>query len=654
MGRTATRLVVVSVLIAVALSVQGGGCTKGKGGPEGKKVIVLGFDGLDPSVLERMAAEGKVPHFRNLMDKGYYRRLETSIPPQSPVAWSNFITGMNPGGHGIFDFIHRDEKTLVPYLSTSEVRPADRKITMGGWIVPLERDKLVMLRKGLSFWEILEEKRIPATVIRVPANFPPVGNKTESLSGMGTPDIQGTYGMHTFYTTDRSMKEKDVSGGKIVVVRRTGDRIETAIDGPKNTFRKNAPPCTVPLTVDADPRHPVARITVQGRQWILRQGEWSPWIRLSFEIIPHAKKISGICRFYLKEVHPEFRLYASPVNIDPADPAMPISTPERFVKDLQDEVGPFYTQGIPEDTKALINGIFDDNEFLAQANIVAGETRRLFAEEMNRFRSGLLFFYFGSTDQIPHMFWRSMDPRHPAHDPSDRFGGVIEDTYRKMDDILGSVLARIDGNTTLIILSDHGFAPYYRSFNLNTWLLKEGYIVLKGSKKGEEFLGNVDWSKTRAYGLGFNSLYLNVRGRERNGIVRPGAESESLAREISDKLTSLTDPVTKKRIVTKVYRSATVYTGEYAGKAPELIVGYNSGYRASWETVLGGFPDDLLADNRGKWSGDHLIDHTLVPGVLLSNRKIRSENPALYDLAPTILGEFGIAKKKWMVGSSIF
>lgn len=645
--------IIVSLIISVAI-LTFGGCNKGHSLAAEKKMIILGFDGMDPDILDRMVKEGKMPHFKQMIKTGDYRRLATSIPPQSPVAWSNFITGMNPGGHGIYDFIHRDPKTMIPFLSTSEVRPADKKITMGKWVFPISRDKVVLLRKGTAFWEKLDEHNIPATVIRVPANFPIMETKTRSVSGMGTPDIQGTYGIFSYYTTEDGVSEKDVSGGKIFPVRMVNNRVEASIDGPINTFKKDAPRSKVDFTVISDPENSVAKIQLQGKQVILKQGDWSPWIQMEFELIPYFQKVSGMCRFYLKEVSPVFKLYVTPVNIDPADPAMPISTPEHFVKELYEEVGPFYTQGIPEDTKALTQGVLNDDEFLEQARISYDEFRRIFNQELDRFNSGLLFFYFGSTDQLAHMFWRTMDPAHPAYDPSGKNSDVIEKTYMEMDNVLGFTMDRIDSKTTLIVLSDHGFAPYYRSFNINTWLKNEGYIVLKDESAKGEFFQNVDWSKTCVYGLGFNSLYLNLRGRERNGIVDQGREREDLINELSVKLLSIIDPKTGQRAVTKVYKTNEVYSGPYLKNAPELVIGYSRGYRASWETVLGNFPEELFSDNNEKWSGDHLMAAELVPGILLANRAIQSEHPSLFDIAPTVLQEFGIVKSKEMAGSSIF
>ena len=346
------------------------------------------------------------------------------------------------------------------------------------------------------------------------------------------------------------------------------------------------------------------------------------------------------------------------LDIDPANPALPISTPANYSKQLTQEVGEFHTQGIAEDTKALSAGVLDDKEFLEQSHTVLAEHRRVFDAEFPKFRRGLFFFYFSSLDLNSHMMWRLTDPQHPEYDAASaaQYGSAIEEFYQQMDQVLGEVLPKLDDHTTLLVMSDHGFAPYYRSFNLNTWLLDNGYIALKPGVAADDSqpLANVDWSRTRAYGLGLNGLYLNVHGRERDGIVPPGADAAALLKEIKDKLLAVRDPKNNLPVITRVDLASEVYQGPYAQSGPDALVGYNRGYRAGWKTILGAFPPDVLEDNSNPWSGDHCMDYTLVPGVLLSNRKIEAQNPALTDIAPTILAEFGIAKAKGMMGQSVF
>jgi predicted AlkP superfamily phosphohydrolase/phosphomutase len=623
-----------------------------------RRLIILGIDGMDPQLLHRFMREGKMPNFAKLEAQGDFRQLTTSIPPQSPVAWSNLITGMNAGGHGIFDFIHRDPKTLGLYFSASRVEGPKHAIHLGSWAIPLGGGSAEQLRKGVAFWQLLDQNGIPNTIFRIPSNFPPVAAKGKTLSGMGTPDLRGTYGTFSFYTDDPAAVAGGVEGGQIIPVLVENSRVTANLIGPDNSFRKGSPAATEPFFVAVDPLESVAKITVQGREFVLREGEWSDWIRVEFQLIPFLANVKGMCRFYFKQAHPRFQLYVSPINIDPADPALPISTPSSYSRFLTDEAGEFHTQGIAEDTKALSDGVLDDNEYLRQARTVLAEHRRIFDAEFPKFNRGVFFFYFSSLDLNSHMFWRLMDPKHPEYDATlaAQNGSAIEDFYEQMDQVLGEVLPRLDDRTTLLVLSDHGFAPYYRSFNLNTWLLDNGYINLKNdtSRNSSEPFANVNWTQTRAYGVGLNGLYINLRGRESNGIVEAGTAADSLMAEIRAKLLAVQDLKAKQPVITRVDLAGEAYQGSYAREGPDLIVGYNRGYRAGWQTILGAFPTDEIEDNTNPWSGDHCMDYTLVPGVLLSNRKIAAEAPALTDIAPTILAEFGIPKAKGMIGQSVF
>ncbi len=623
-----------------------------------KKLIILGIDGMDPQLLQQFVDEGKMPNFAALAARGSFLPLQTSIPPQSPVAWASLITGMNPGSHGIFDFIHRDPATLTPYFSTSQVKPPEHNLRLGNWVIPLTEGKVMQLRRGKAFWQYLDERRIPLTVFRIPSNFPPVPSKGKTFAGMGTPDLLGGYGTFSFYTDDPIFTPGPVSGGVVYLVQVSGDRVQGQLRGPVNTLRKENPELTIPFTLDRDPSEPVARITIQGQQFLLREGEWSPWVRVTFNFIPGLESITGICRFYLKQVRPQFELYVTPINVDPSNPALPISTPETYARDLSHDTGYFYTQGIAEDTKALTSGLLNDDEYLQQAHLVFEEQRRLFEHELARFRTGLFFFYFSSLDQNAHMFWRAMDQKSPAYDPelAAKHGNVLEDYYREMDGLLGKALKAADEETTVLVVSDHGFAPFRRSFNLNTWLVENGYLVLRDGAppQGRDIFRDANWSRTRAYGLGLNGLYLNLRGREKNGIVKPGAEADSLQREIVERLEAVRDANGKQPVVTRVDRADEAYAGPAVTRSPDLIVGYNRGYRVGWDSVLGGIPAKVLEDNTEPWSGDHCMDFTLVPGVVLSNRKIRADKPALTDIAPTILAEFGIARPATMQGRSIF
>ena len=641
----------------LALDGLGGlACDRRQGRETRNRVIVLGLDGMDPDLVRRMMGEGKLPSFARVARDGYFGPLGTSTPPQSPVAWANFITGTGPGGHGIFDFIHRDPATYFPYLSTSRSEASDKCITIGDYVIPLSAGKVQDLRRGRAFWEVLEDHEIPATIFKMPSNFPPTPTRQRTLSGMGTPDILGTYGIFSYYTDEPVEIDPDLGGGKVYAVQLADDTLRASIDGPKNTYRREAPDARVDFTVYRDPISPVAKIEVGDRELVLREGEWSPWVQLAFHMIPGVS-VKGICQFYLKEVRPRFKLYVTPVNIDPSDPALPISTPPDFARELHRRFGPFHTKGLPADTKALDHGVLDEGEFLAFDDQVLEERLNIYADELNRFEAGLLYLYVSSTDQRSHMFWRLTDPRHPAYDAklAREYGGVVEDIYRRMDRFLGRVLEKVDRNTLLMVLSDHGFKPYYRSFNLNTWLKQQGYLRLRDEKKQGEcaFFQNVDWSRTKAYALGFNGLYLNRRGREGRGVVS-SFEGPGLVDEIASRLEGVADPLTGKRAVVKAYKAGACFAGPYKQDGPDIIVGYNRGVRASWQTALGKIPRVLFETNVKKWSGDHCMAPDILPGILLTNRKVRRPAEAcLHDVTATLLDAFDIPLPRRLSGHTL-
>jgi len=658
-----TRRAFLATASAAALA---GGCRRMPAqraeSPSFDRVIVLGVDGFDPALLERFISEGLMPHCRQLVKTGSFRRLQTSDPPQSPVAWSNFISGTNPGGHGIFDFLARDPQTMTPYHATARAEHAGAPLTIGKWRIPLSSGKLNNLRKGPTFWTNLEEHGIPCTVLRVPANFPPSAGEVVALSGMGTPDLLGGYGTFTFFTDDRASRTHDVSGGRIIHVDVREHVVECHLPGPENSFVADERQVEVPFTVYLDPQRPLAKFVIQEEAFLLKEGEWSEWIPVRYELLPHAVDAAGICRFYLKRVRDAFALYVSPVNIDPAHPSLPISTPPDYSRRLVRELGYFYTQGMAEDTKALSAGVLSNGEYRQQATFVLEERMRFFEHELGRFRSGLFFHYFSTLDLSSHVFWRTLDPRHPLYSPNlaAEHGDFIPQLYKQVDRAIGQAMATVDERTLLIVMSDHGFTSFRRQFNLNSWLMENGYIRPKYSRAQSvnSLFADVDWKRTKAYGLGINGLYLNLKDREVHGTVSAGEESDRLCRELAARLTAFRDPDTGERVISRVHRARDIYSGPYAADGPDLIVGYNDSYRASWETILGGFPRDLVLDNTDAWSGDHCVDSMFVPGVLLCNRLLPSrpgqtDRVALEDLAPTILASFGVPVPAAMTGRSL-
>jgi len=621
-----------------------------------KKIIILGADGMDPHLLEVWMNAGKLPAFAKLRSQGAFSRLQTSFPPQSPVAWANFITGMNPGGHGIFDFMIRHPENYIPAFSSTKTEGSQKNIRLGNLILPLSGGKVTQRRHGKAFWQILEEHDIPATIFKIPANYPPASTKQRTLSGMNTPDILGTYGTYNYYTTGYAKSVEETGGGRQHEVYVIGNRIDAKILGPPNTFKKEEPETSADFKVYLDPVNPVAKISLQGQEFILREKEWSPWKKVRFPMIP-TQNVNGICMFYLKQLRPEFELYVSPINIDPSDPALPISTPKSYSKELAETFGPFFTKGLPADTAALEQGALDEESFLEQDDMIMQERAQMFEYELDRFDSGVLFYYISSTDQRQHMFWRLLDKSHPVYDEklAAQWGDSIEKIYKETDRLLDRILRKADKDTLVMVLSDHGFAPFRWSFNVNTWLKEYGYLSLRNAwdQGRESFHLNTDWGRTKAYAYGLNSLYINQQGREGEGIVQQGRQKQALMREIAQKLENYIDPKTGKKPILRAALAKDIYQGNRLDAAPDIILGYNHGYRVSWTTPLGKTPKNIIEDNTEKWSGDHMASPEIVPGVLLMNQKINASSPALYDLTPTILKTFGIRKPKEMIGNPV-
>ncbi len=620
------------------------------------KAIVLGMDGLDPELLRRFVGEGIMPNFKRFMEANHFSTLKTTMPAQSPVAWSSFTSGTNPGKHGIFDFIHRDPKTFTPHLSISRSHQGSRSLDIGSWKIPLEAGRVELMRRGPAIWSLLESRGIPATVFQIPSNFPVTPEGTHAVSGMGTPDLLGGYGTCSYYADSDLAGHEHMDSVHFKKVRLIDNLVRTVIYGPPNSFKEGAPPTEIQFTIRRDPWEPVVKISIQDQDLLLKQGEWSEWVPLKFELMPLFATASGMVRFFLKEAFPRFKLYATPVNIDPMDPAMPICSPAGYGRELAGVVGRFYTQGLPADTKALATGILSDDEYFEQAKLVLTENERMLTHQLENFREGLLFFYFSSIDQNCHMLMRNMDPTHPLYNPnaSPEVKNAVRHLYSRMDRALGEALAKVDNSTLFMVLSDHGFGTFRREFHLNTWLMEQGYLTLKeplGDDMGDVF-SLVDWEKTRAYGLGFNGLYLNMKDREPHGQVAPD-RAAALVEEIGAKLEKVIDPINGQSVISRAFASSKIYQGDYVGLAPEIQVGFQRGYRTSDLSVLGKFPRGTIGNRTDKWSSDHCFDSSLVPGVFLTNARCISPEPAIWDLAPSILGAFGIQTPPEMDGKNI-
>lgn len=668
MRRTVTRAM-GAALVASGLLL---GCAEEGPGPlpaptkplAAPPLIILGIDGMDPKLLRDYIEAGRMPNHARLAAQGGFMELGTSNPPQSPVAWSDFITGHRSDHHGIYDFVHRDPAHLSPYLSTSKAEPPETVLTLGSVAIPLDEGRVELLREGRSFWGLLEDADVPAMVFKVPANFPPKPDWTSrTVSGMGTPDLLGTYGTFQLLTDDPAWLERRVSGGEIHPLDVEGDRADGAIAGPPHPFRVDGRPLEAPVQILRDPEADVVVVQVGDEEHILTPGDWTGWLPVGFETLPMVSDVPGMVRLHLVSARPHLQLYVSPINLDPLTPAMPLSSPRGYAAHVAGEAGRFYTQGMPEDTKALAAGVLDDEAFLAQARSVYAERMRLMRQQLAEFKAGVMFFYFSSVDQVCHVFWRAIIPDARPEDA--RYAGVIPEFYEKADAALGVAMARAEAlGATVIVMSDHGFAPYSRKVHLNTWLLKQGYLALKegdaeGATEGATegalaspegaALGHIDWSRTQAYALGLNQLFINLQGREAGGVV-PADEAPLLMKRLKRALLAMRDPKTGQRVVTSAVSPP---EGAFPDRTPDLLVGFNRGYRSSDESATGQLTDTVLEDNTGKWSGDHCMDPRWVPGVLLSNQPLKVYEAHLTDMAPTVLRWFGVAPPEAMKGQPV-
>lgn len=696
---------VVSALLSAAVAALAA--------PSGR-VVVLGFDGADAALTEKLMAEGKLPHLEALAQRGGYARLSPTVPAQTPVSWATFTTGRDPGGTQIFDFLRRDPMTYMPTFAVAEERKAtfllgtaNQPVTaavlgvvglglgflaarlvkrrrpvlhalpvgivaaglgwvVGGWLPPA-MPQVVSRRSGTPFWQLAGESGVPATVVRVPVTFPaapfPHGHL---LAGLGVPDLRGRIGAPAYYTTDPEFFPGYDNEFSIEVIKLApGQRHwDTRILGPQDRLFGSGSYLESPLALTLTPDGQALEVATCGQKAVLKPGDWSPWLRVCFRFNPLIR-VTGWSRFKLLELQPHLKLYLQPLNPDPlrTPPGFDLSAPRSWAAELFRELGPFKTVGWAIDTWAPSEKVVDERTFMEDIEHTEGEEfRRL----LRRFLAGhdtLLVHYFEFTDRVGHILWRALDPQNPAYPGNEagRLAQYVEQAYRLMDDIVGEVQGQLGPQDVLLVLSDHGFSTWRRSFHINTWLAREGYLALTAPSGQVEnlenlfnrgqFWPNVDWGRTRAYHLGLGGLYINLAGRERYGTVAPGEEYEALRRELAARLEALVDPATGVHPVSRVFLREQVYKSFDPTLIPDLIVTTSQGYRISWQSALGGMPDRLFEDNARVWSGDHCtLDPAVVPGVLFVNRPLLRRDLSMLDVYPTLLKLLGLRASEPLSG----
>ena len=724
---------------------------------DGPRVVVLGFDGADPKLTEQFMAEGKLPNLARLKAEGSYQRLATTNPPQTPVSWSTFATGINPGRTEIFDFLKRIDGSYIPeFAMGTESRKkflfGDRNaLALGasgaagmavfGGIAALlwrTRRRTVLVaavvlaipvawgcatlarrdlprmvpdainnRKGVPLWKWTTDHGVTTRVLHVPNTFPAEEMQSgEMLSGLGVPDMRGRIGSPSFYSSDAGLKSRlgeNQFSIEFISLAASSGRIETHVVGPYNkpffdyvveeglagyTLAEERRQARERLEKELEEKGVSRRIDIplelevsgsrltlraSGQEQTLSPGEWSDWFTFRFPVnwlVDRLSGIRGIGRFKLIALNPQIQLYLSPINFHPAFEPIAFSSPRGFAASLVPTFGLFKTLGWPIDTWTPSAGLGDDELFLEDMDFTAGKEEEMMRVFLKEGQDRLYIQVFDFTDRIAHLWWRLLDRQHPLYNAVEaaRFAGEMEKAYIRMDSIVGEARALLPRGTVLIVCSDHGFASFRRGINYNTWLVRNGWMVLKqgpgGTRsledlfdRGEtgEFFKFVDWSQTRAYAMGLGSIYVNLAGREPRGSVAPGQEYEAVRQGITEGLQSFVDPETGEHPVLRVYRREEMYHGFDPGLLPDLRAANSEHYRVGWQTALGEVPPNIVENNMRVWSGDHCsVDPSLVPGILFSNRRIQRPDPGIQDIFPSVLKVLELPPVEGIDGRSFF
>ena len=538
----------------------------------------------------------------------------------------------------------------MPELALVDHEPA--KFLFG--LIPIHPPKMTNQRSGAPFYRVAADAGYKVTVIRMPLETPPTDLPGGKLwSGLGVPDVRGTWGTFFYFGTDLTAWDVGDTefGGKLVRLELNGNRADSSIEGPVDPATMSRRRINAPVSFVVTPEGNAVTISLAGRSETVGERQWSGWYSVKFRVTP-LLALHAICRFYVLQAQPDLRLYMTPLNMDPDDPPLPLSYPPGFTKDLVKRHGLFKTLGWWHDTWALNEEKIDEAVFLDDLFRTMQMNEDITLDELKNDPPSLLVSIFTSTDSVSHMFYRLIDPQHPRYDPelAAKYGNAILSVYERMDEVVGEVEKAMKPGATLLIVSDHGFHTWRKGFNTNTWLVQNGFMTLKNPNVKEQtynladlfgqgsFFPNVDWSHTRAYALGLGQIYLNLRGREKQGIVDSGHEADQLLRDMQQKLMAFRDPDTGEPVLQNVYFGQDIFHGARMPRAPDLQLTFRDGYRTSWQTSLGAIPAGIVVDNLKKWSGDHCAsDPSDTQGIFLSNRKLTSGNPSILDVDPTVL-----------------
>jgi predicted AlkP superfamily phosphohydrolase/phosphomutase len=611
------------------------------------RVIILGFDGVEPTIVDTMMAAGELPNLARIKESGTFTRLNTANPPQSPTAWSSFTTCKLPGNHGVYDFLRRTPANYLPGVGFGTAQHA--VLAADGSVQ--EPAQFASIRQGDSFWLAADRQGARCKMLVVPFAFPAEDlSQGCMLCGLGVPDLRGT--TSTFYSfSDEFTKEDSVSGGIQFPLSFDGDTATVTVPGARNPqVRRSSDPggytkAELTFTVDRD-AHSVD-IKLPSETVTVKESEWTKWVVWTFEVTPNFT-VQAISRFYVLEAGEHVRVYMACLQFDPKNPYMRMSTPASYSGELADRYGFYKTIGWIYDTHALRQDALLEDPFLEDTEQTMAFRERVALDELDRGEFDMLVAAWTATDRVAHLFWRFRDPKHPLYteEGAKKYGRAVENTYIRMDEIVGKVMERLEENDLLMIMSDHGFHSFRTGFNVNTWLIRNGYLAVKGQPdaatavNNESYLQGYDWPNSKAYSLGLGSVFLNLKGREGQGTVDP-ADAESVIDEIRQKLLAVTDPDTGEKVFSAIY-TRDEYQGIASNDAPDIQLGYAEGFQSSKDTVKGSAPEGLFEPNTDKWSGEHASsDVALTPGIFFSNRSIGDTEPHIIDLGVTALHYLG-------------
>ncbi len=712
-------------LTAVVSPLQAADVTK-------QKVVVLGFDGADDKLVRQLMEQGELPNLQKLKDMGGYTGLMPTNPPQTPVSWSTFATGLNPGRTGIFDFLRRQDGTYIPdfalrgetrrqvlfgennrfilpaiteavvfmlifvLLTIATRQPVLRRLIIATAVsfpaagaafvvasqwLPNEIPAVVTVRKGKPIWKMLEEQGKTAKIIRLPVTFPAEPLNGEMIAGLAVPDIRGTIGRPTIFTNDPGFDPGENQFSVLVNRFEPGmGPFETEIMGPPNKLFYDAEAAQAAQRKGQNYPHPKdfalpIKLAIEGEQVVIQLAEqtlklgakqWSDTVVFTFSVNPLIS-LKGFGRFYLDTLAGDrFKLYLTAVNLHPESP-LPLSYPADFSAKLWQEE-PFKTQGWALDTWSIGGDLMDEDHFMEDVNLTVTRFETMMEQFLDQNDRDLFVQVFSFTDRVAHILWRYWDEGHPLYDPAlgPKYQEVMRETYRRMDRIVGKAMAKIDFETTaLIVCSDHGFASFRYQFHFNTWLYENGYLKLKENVLGTTMklddlinaktpFNYVDWEQTKAYALGLGMIFVNLEGREPEGSVTQ-AEYDALCAELVEKLESYVDPETGMKPVRKVFLRDEMYKGYNPGETPDLRVATAPDWRVSWDTTLGGLPNKITDINPKNWSGDHCsLAPEDVKGIFFSSLAFENQEPSMADMCPSLLDLLDLKTEVDMDGATVY